>query len=273
MYELYGRKVVFKPFQASGDGKSPATARADARKVALDMGAFASIGGPTQTAAYQDELARHQVLCIACGYATPDSAYQEDAPYAWGQLASPDQLLYGVFDFGTENLFGKPAQFAGDPAMRTQDRVFGIVHYEQDPPVFGELQREAVDEVRGAGLLGQDHPHLPARPQHPAQAGAGDHRPAQGATASRRWSSSATRSCRSTSPSRPPRRTTTPSGSSPAPCSPTPPRPARLYDQEQWAHAFGASSLPARTEPQLSEPWRLYSGGSARTRRPRRPCR
>ena len=34
--------------------------------------------------------------------------------------------------------------------------------------------------------------------------------------------------------------------------------PARLYDQTQWAHAFGASSLPARTKPELSEPWRIY---------------
>ncbi len=33
---------------------------------------------------------------------------------------------------------------------------------------------------------------------------------------------------------------------------------ARLYDQSQMAHAFGASSNPARTTPELSEPWRLW---------------
>jgi hypothetical protein len=33
---------------------------------------------------------------------------------------------------------------------------------------------------------------------------------------------------------------------------------ARLYDQEQMAHAFGASSSPARTTPELSEPWQLF---------------
>jgi hypothetical protein len=32
----------------------------------------------------------------------------------------------------------------------------------------------------------------------------------------------------------------------------------RLYDRDQMAHTFGASSNPARTVPQISEPWRLY---------------
>lgn len=257
MYETYGRKVVVKTFQASGDGKSPATARADARKVALDMGAFASIGGPTQTGAYQDELARHGVLCLGCGYSTPDSAYQRDAPYAWGQLASPDQLLYGVFDFGVKNLFGKPARFAGDPKYRTQDRVFGIVHYDQDPPVFGDLEREAVakyeaqgyeaktiltylldlntlpkqaqaivSELKAKGVTSVVFLGDPLMPKYlTEQATAQDYHP--------EWIITGTVFTDSTAA-------------------------ARLYDQEQWAHAFGASSLPARTEPELTEPNRLY---------------
>ena len=257
MYELYGRKVVFKPFQASGDGKSPATARADAKKVALDMGAFASLGGPTQTSAYQDELPRHGVLCIACGYATPDSAYQEDAPHAWGQLASPDQLLFGVFDFGIKNLFGRKAQFAGDPELAEKERVFGIVHYEQDPPVFGDLQRAAVEKYRKQGYSAEtiltyllDLNTLPKQAQAivgelkasgvtsvvflgdplmpkylTEQATAQDYHP--------EWIVTGTVFTDTTAA-------------------------ARLYDQDQWAHAFGASSLPARTEPQFSEPWRLY---------------
>lgn len=257
MYELYGRKVVFKAFQASGDGKSPATARADARKVALDMGAFASIGGPTQTSAYQDELARQHVLCIACGYSNPDTAYQRNAPYAWGQLASPDQLLYGVFDFGSKNLFGKKARFAGDPELAKKERVFGIVHYEQDPPVFGELQREAIEKYAKQGYSAEtvltyllDLNTLPKQAQAivgrlkadgvtsvvflgdplmpkylTEQATAQDYHP--------EWIITGTVFTDTTAA-------------------------ARLYDQDQWTHAFGASSLPARTEPQYSEPWRLY---------------
>jgi hypothetical protein len=256
-FELYGRKVVLKAFQASGDGKSPATARADARKVAEDLGAFASLGGPTQTSAYQDELARRGVLCIACGYSTPDSAYQRDAPHAWGQLASPDQLLYGVFDFGVQNLFGRKARFAGDPAFRSQTRKFGIVHYEQDPPVFDDLQREAIKRYRKQGYSAEviltyllDLNSLPNQAQAivgrlkregvtsvvflgdplmpkylTEQATKQDYHP--------EWIITGTVFTDSTAA-------------------------ARLYDQEQWSHAFGASSLPARTEPELSEPWRLY---------------
>lgn len=257
IYQLYGRKVVFKTFQATGDGRSPGPARADAVKVAEDLHAFASIGGPTQTGAYQDELARKGVLCIACGYSTPDAAYQRDAPYAWGELASPDQLLFGVFDFGAKNLFGKKAVFAGDPKFRKETRVFGIVHYEQDPPVFGQLQAEAVKRYAAKGekarvilpylldlnaLASQAQAIIgklkrdgvtsvvflgdPLMPKYlTEQATKQDYHP--------EWIITGTVFTDSTAA-------------------------GRLYDQSQWAHAFGASSLPARTRPQLSEPWRLY---------------
>ena len=32
----------------------------------------------------------------------------------------------------------------------------------------------------------------------------------------------------------------------------------RLYDQDQWAHAFGISGLPARLPQKKGEAWRLY---------------
>ncbi|HEY8545537.1 MAG TPA: hypothetical protein VIL36_10835, partial [Acidimicrobiales bacterium] len=91
LYETYGRRVEVVPFHATGDGRSPSAARADAVRV-VEMGAFASIGGPTQTSAYQHELARRGVLCLQCGYASTDDVLAEDAPYAWGYLATPDQL-------------------------------------------------------------------------------------------------------------------------------------------------------------------------------------
>ena len=256
-FELYGRKVVLKPFQATGDGKSPGPARADAIKVAKEIKAFASIGGPTQTAAYQDELARQGVLCIACGYATPDAQFQKNAPYAWSQLPTADQIVYGVIGFGIENLFGKPAVLAGDPAMQKKKRVFGVVHYEQDPPVFDELEEAATAKYEKDGfeakanlsyLLDLDTLDSQAQtiigklkaakvtsvmflgdPLMPIyltkQATQQDYHP--------EWIITGTVFTDSTSA-------------------------GRLYDQTQWAHAFGASSLPARTKPELSEPWRIY---------------
>ncbi len=101
-YETYGRRVVIKAFQGTGDGKNPAQARADARRVAEDLGAFASIGGPTQSLAYQEELARRGVLCLACSPSAPDSLYQELAPYTWAVLpglSSPltVRLIPGIY--------------------------------------------------------------------------------------------------------------------------------------------------------------------------------
>jgi hypothetical protein len=256
-YETYGRKIVIKPYRAAGDGVSGAAARADARKVAEDLDAFASIGGPTQSIAYQDELARRGVLCIACGAAAPESVYQKTAPYSWGVYASPDQVAQGVLDFGVANLFDKPAQFAGDPSMRGKKRVTGIVHYEQDPPLYGELDRRLTERYRKLGVEAKvtityllDQATLPRQAQ-----GIISRLKEQGVTsvvflgdplmliqltqaATKQdyfpeWQITGTVLTDATTT-------------------------GRLYDQRQWAHAFGASTSPARSRPELGEAWRLY---------------
>jgi hypothetical protein len=53
-YQLYGRKVKLVPIKASGDTADDVTAKADAIKVATEIKAFASWGGPSQTSAYAD---------------------------------------------------------------------------------------------------------------------------------------------------------------------------------------------------------------------------
>ena len=57
-YELYGRKVELVTVKASGAPDDDAAAKADAIKVATEVNAFASFGGPGQTSAYAEELAR-----------------------------------------------------------------------------------------------------------------------------------------------------------------------------------------------------------------------
>lgn len=256
LYETYGRQVELVPFHATGDGRSPSAANADAVKV-VELGAFASIGGPTQTSAYQHELARNKVLCLQCGYASTDKVLATDAPYAWGHLATPDQLLYGTVGVGADLLYEKKAKFAGDPEMRTRTRKFGIVHYEQDPPVFGPLKEEATAKFAKQGrsvdviiqyLLDPNSLNAQAQaiigrlkrekvtsvvflgdPLMPRvltqQATKQDYRP--------EWIFTGTVFTDTTAV-------------------------ARLYDQSQMAHAFGASSNPARTKPELSEEWRMY---------------
>ena len=124
------------PWSARASSTDETAARADAVKVATQIKAFASIGGPGQTAVYQDELAARHVLCLGCGLSVPDTTFQKDKPFMWGQLPTPEQYLENIGVFVTQELNHKPAQWAGDPKMRTKQRVFGTVHYDQDPPVF-----------------------------------------------------------------------------------------------------------------------------------------
>lgn len=257
LYELYGRKVKLTVYQGTSNGTDPTAARADAIKVATDLKAFASIGGPSQTSAYADELAARHVLCIACGAAVPDSAFQKNAPYMWGTFPTPEQFVTSVFNFGTANLWNKPARFAGDPAMRDKDRVFGVVYYEQNPPVFNGVREQTLKHFESQGYhaktiltyllsmntLNQQAQTIvgklkadgvtsvvflgdPLMPMYlTQQATKQDYHP--------EWIITGTVFTDTTAA-------------------------ARLYDQAQWAHAFGTSSMPARSTPDLADPWRVY---------------
>jgi hypothetical protein len=61
----------------------------------------------------------------------------------WGSLQTPEQFLVNLTDYIEKKLNNKPAEFAGDPEMRTQTRRWGVVHFEQDPPVYTEVRRFA----------------------------------------------------------------------------------------------------------------------------------
>lgn len=256
IYSLYGRKVKLVRFQASGNGVDPTAARADAIKVATEIKAFASIGGPSQSGAYADELAKRKVLCIGCGAAVPDATFQKNAPYMWGNFPTPEQFVTGVFDFGIENLWNRPARFAG-PAFKNKKRVIGTVYYEQSPPVFKDVSRKTLKHYDSLGynskvvltyLLDTNTLNSQAQtivgklksegvttvvflgdPLMPIyltqQATKQNYHP--------EWVITGTVFTDTTAV-------------------------GRLYDQAQWAHAFGTSSLPARTKPQLQDSWRMY---------------
>lgn len=147
-YEMWGRTIELVRFK--GSGSDEASARADAVKVATEIGAFASIGGPNQESAYGEELASRAVVCIGCGLTVPGSTFDANAPYLWGTSMTPEQFLPILGDFILGKLFERNAEFAGDPAMRERTRVFGTVNFEQDPPVFddtGRIIRERGAEV------------------------------------------------------------------------------------------------------------------------------
>ena len=138
-YELYGRTIKLVTVKASGAPDDDVAAKADAIKVATEVHAFASFGGPGQTTAYADELAARKVLCVGdCVIAEPQSFLDGHAPYVWPTIASPEQASEHWAAFVGKQLAGGKAAHAGDASLRSDRRVFGVVHYDDDAGTFAK---------------------------------------------------------------------------------------------------------------------------------------
>ncbi|MBA3280626.1 MAG: hypothetical protein H0U29_00175 [Acidimicrobiia bacterium] len=254
-FSMWGRKIEVVNFK--GTGSDETSSRADAVTVATELGAFASLSSPGQQSAYAEELASRGVLCLGCGLSVPDTTFQDNAPYLWGNLQSPEQFLVNLGDYLIERLNKRKATFAGDPKLRKMTRVFGTVNFEQDPPVFGETGRIAreraakrgfksafsltyqlviaqlaekarslVAQLKEAGVTTVVFLGDPIMPIYLTEAATDqDFYP--------EWVITGTVLT-----------DTTVFG--------------RLYDQKQWAHAFGISSLPVRLPQDQGEGWRLH---------------
>ncbi|MEO6987657.1 MAG: hypothetical protein ABI239_03325 [Aquihabitans sp.] len=254
-YETWGRTI--ETVILKGRGSDETNARADAVKVATEIGAFASIGSPGQESAYAEELASRGVLCVGCGLSVPDTTFQKFAPYLWGNLQTPEQYLLTMGDVVIGQLNGKPAIHAGDPAMHDKKRVFGAVNFEQDPPVFtgtanmvaergkalgyeskvrityqlviaelAEKARSIITQLKKEGVTTVIFLGDPIMPIYLTQAATDqDYYP--------EWVITGTVLTDTTAM-------------------------GRRYDQTQWAHAFGISSLPARLPLEQGESYRLH---------------
>ena len=138
-YELYGRTVKLVPVKASGAPDDDVAAKADAIKVATEVHAFASFGGPGQTTAYADELAARGVLCVGdCVIAEPQSFLVSHAPYVWPTTASPEQASEHWAAFVGTQLARKKAVHAGSPDLTSKVRRFGVVHYDDTAGTFAK---------------------------------------------------------------------------------------------------------------------------------------
>jgi hypothetical protein len=151
-YELYGRTIKLVTIKASGAPDDSVAAKADAIKVATDLHAFASFGGPGQTTAYAEELAARGVLCVGdCVIAEPQSFLERHAPYVWPTTASPEQASEHWAAFVGKQLAGGNAAHAGD-ALRSKRRVFGVVHYDDDAGTFAKSVKHFEQLLAGYGV-------------------------------------------------------------------------------------------------------------------------
>ena len=252
-YETYGRKIRVVPIKASGDPTDDVAAKADAVKVATELHAFASFGGPSLTNAYADELARRGVLCLGeCTLAETTDFLRTRAPYVWPGLPAPDQAAIAWAQFVYTELSGKPAVHAGDPKLRRQKRTFGIVRFDDGLGTF--------DATAAAfkATLAQHHTQVAVDLKYPfdlSQAQA----QARTVVASLK-TAGVTSVVVAADPIFPSYLTKEATAQGYFPewvvmgyAYTDTAVFARTYDQRQWAHAFGVSALPARTAESVDQ--------------------
>ena len=246
-YETYGRKVNLIFYEGTGNIADPISARADAVKIAEEYDPFMVWNGPTLTNAFEDELVSRGIACLGCGPSQQVDYYKENDPLSWTFSMSGEQnILMGV-EYVTKQLAGKNAEYAGDENYHNQERVFGrlfiesgeasvennnefenqlaqngveiaeTVAYALDPATLQESAASAISKFKAAGvtsiLLSSD----PIAPRDfTREATAQGYFP--------EWVHI---------------------GSVLADTTVF----ARTYDQDQWANAFGITTLSVRTNP------------------------
>lgn len=256
IYETYGRTIDVEVMVGSGAADDVTAAVRDAIRVSEEIKPFAVINGPALTSAFAETLADNGIICINCGLSVPDAVYQENAPYMWGNLPTPEQFLRNFSTFTSRRLLGRQAEFAG-PELRDRERVFGTINFDQDPPVFEDVRREInergklrgyeaavaesyildiarlperaatiIAKMKAAGVTTVIFLGDPIMPQYLTQAATReDYYP--------EWVIAGTVLTDTTTL-------------------------GRTYDPAQWAHAFGVSNLAGRRPIEQQEQWRLH---------------
>ncbi len=261
IFEMYGRHVNLIPFVATGSASDPVAAHADAVTVAEQDHAFASINGPALTNAYEDELARQHVLCLACGDSSLYGQIKQNAPYQWANLPTADTSLTETIDYLVAKLNGKDAIWAGDPAMHHEKRSFIVVAETSEPPSPGTHELTALlTKKLQAG-------HVDMASQHALNYTLDlTTLPTQAATVAEKLKASgATSVVFAGDPIMPIYLTKAAANIGYYPewiitgiVLTDTSTLARYYDQKEWAHAFGVTSLAVPTPPATGGALRLY---------------
>jgi hypothetical protein len=256
-HQMYGRKVELSIVQGTGPSTDNAAARADALKIA-DMGVFAVLNAPNNT--FVDELVARGVMCM-CTVSQPIEAYQRWAPYVWTTLMASTQGYVHRAEYIGKRLANQNAQWAGSALFQNQPRKFGIMYYDTDDKAYKAGIDFFVTELRDKygiepAVVAEYHGYPEtARSQEEArpliqkfvQAGVSSIICVCDPFGPIFFTSEATRQAYL------PEWIVTGSALTDTAFF------ARLYDQNQWSHAFGISYLTARMPEQLGESYRLLT--------------
>ena len=90
------------------------------------------LGGPAQsTTVFSDELAHRGVLCLGtCALAVPEKITTANKGLIFTDGPSPEQSALLTAELVGKQAGPGKAQYAGDDATKSKQRVYGIVHYD-----------------------------------------------------------------------------------------------------------------------------------------------
>ncbi len=255
-YETYGREIDIEFYESNGITSDAVTARADAVQIAEDLAPFQVWGGPALTAAFGEELAARGIQCMSCGLGpTHEQLIERDGMYIGGGMSNEQANRHNV-EVLVKQVAGRPAEYAGDPAMQDQERVFGylyiesseesarnaeayrdalaergvelaeMVPYTLDPATLQETAGNAIAKLKQAGVTTVVFAGDPIAPRDfTREATAQDYRPEWFLNLSTLIDTNVF---------------------------------ARQFDQEQWANAFGITALAARVDPDVFSSYKTY---------------
>ncbi len=254
-YQTYGRTVDLRIVQATGTSVDEVAARADAQRAIEEHQPFAAFGGPALTSAWADEMAAAGVMCISCGSMGNEQFRADRAPYLINIAMAGNQTDVHAAEWVSKRLAGKPAEHGGD-AVASTERVFGHVYitsseeseanaqafadglsesgvelaerlsYELDPGRLPEQATSIISKLKESGVttvLLQADPVAPAT--FTQEATAQEYFPEWAVVGGTLVDTNVF---------------------------------GRVFDQEQWRHAFGITSLAVPLDPETTPGFALY---------------
>jgi hypothetical protein len=159
-FETYGREVQIINMDASGKATDDEAMKADVLKIANDTKAFAVIeGNPAEPIpkVFAQEAAARGVVCI-CTVSMRSGFYQENhfggpsgPNMLWSSLPTITEYSAMMAEYICKRLAGKPAKWAGTnvPDLKTQTRKFGLIYLEGREGKVDPEGKKAADELSG----------------------------------------------------------------------------------------------------------------------------
>lgn len=136
-FQFYGRRLEVIFDQGQQQVVSEEAARNEAVRLVQTYEPFA-VAASVLVPAMADELTRRQVINWGT-FQSSSEFYAASSPFSWSVQMEADLLNQVTAELAAKQLIGRPAAFAGDPALRALPRKFGVLY--EDPGFAAQGQQ------------------------------------------------------------------------------------------------------------------------------------